>query len=150
LHADLARVAMAKRDWQAASERWQAVETKFPAYSPTYCDQSFALRMLQRFDEAEAVVLRGLALFPSSESLHAEFARIAMVRQDWPEAMARWEAVEKQFPRHVFAYAEPGQILRQLKRFDEAKAVLQRGLAMLPDAEGLLAELARVTVARGD
>lgn len=76
-------------------------------------------------------------------------ARIAVLREDWEEALRRWRAILAQFG-HVISYIGAAQALSNLGRYEEAEELLQEARYRFATDPGPLSEYARVAEARGD
>ncbi len=84
--------------WPTALSRWQELRQDFPAAEIGYAGLGAVLKRLRRFDEAEDVLARGMARFPRDDNIGVNHAWVAEDREDWPEAMRRWEALWQRFP----------------------------------------------------
>ena len=149
LLADYARNAEAARDWEQALSRWAEFRTQFPDNPMGYTGAAGCLRELKRFDEATALLLEGQSRNPNDPSLFVDQARIAEIQRDWDEARRRWSRVIERFPANWVGYSGAVGALRELRRFDEADAVLVAGQQQIPHEPVLLMDHARVAEARG-
>ncbi|WP_131113978.1 tetratricopeptide repeat protein [Lichenihabitans psoromatis] len=122
----------------------------FPERPHGYEAMARAYREQQRFDEADAILLRGRALFPAEASIASEYAATADMRGDWAEGLRRWQDVRTCFPKAAYGYAGVGASFRRLKRFDDADAVLVAGMAQYPNDENLAINHAWVADDRGE
>ena len=93
--AELAEIAMARKDWPEAVTRWQAVLEVRGKKPPrrAFRGLASALRRQGDIDGVAAVIQQGLAHYPEASEFSAELAKIATAREDWPEAVKRWQAV---------------------------------------------------------
>jgi tetratricopeptide (TPR) repeat protein len=89
--AESAWVAVARRDWPEALRRWQLVYEPNPERLDAAIGTVQALRMVGRFDEAEAMASEALTRFPDNADLAVEHAWTAVSREDWQAAAARLE-----------------------------------------------------------
>jgi tetratricopeptide (TPR) repeat protein len=86
-------------EWSEASNRWRHLANVFPnnPLGPTML--GFVLmRYLGQLDEAEAILTDGMRRFPNDMDVATQHARVADFRQDWPEAMRRWDALGTRWP----------------------------------------------------
>jgi len=137
-------------DWPEAAKRWQAFRDRFPDLAGGYAMGSIALRELERFDEADAVLLEGLQRHPANAELLGNYAGVAHTRQDLPEALKRWQAFHEKFPDDVVGYSIQGVVLREAGRYDEADTILLKGLQRYPTHPELLGNYAWVASKRLD
>jgi tetratricopeptide (TPR) repeat protein len=88
--------------------------------------------------------------FPKEIGGFLEYGRLAVRREDWVEALRRWQIVQDSFEDRTFGSLGRAQALIKLERYDEADEVLTAARVRFPTESGLLAELARCAQARGD
>jgi len=86
-------------DWKEASERWYALVSRFPDEKLGYAMVGFVwTKYLGRIDEAETLLLTGMRRFPDDIAIARQYARAADYRQDWGEALRRWDALAARWP----------------------------------------------------
>jgi tetratricopeptide (TPR) repeat protein len=140
---DLARLAEFRGDWATAERCWldfHAIET-----GNWWSHSALASAVMRqgRPDEAEAILQQALTRFPDEPSLLADHARVAESREDWDEAISRWEDVIARAPSHWAGYGGKVAALARLGRQDEANAALLDYGALLPDHPAALHDLGR-------
>jgi tetratricopeptide (TPR) repeat protein len=136
---EYAVVAQTQADWAEAARRWEVVRTRFPDHPAGYTHGAIALRNAAQLDEAEALLRQAIAFMPSDPSPAIEYAWAAATRRDWPEVARRWEFVRTKFPDHVGGYTGGATALREMKRFEEAGALLKIAMERFPrDAAPLI------------
>jgi tetratricopeptide (TPR) repeat protein len=140
LLVEYAFAAHMRLDWATAADRWKAARTQQPDHNIGYVLGAQCLRNLGQVDAAEAVLRTAIERFPDNAASLVEFAWTAHVRRDWTAAMDRWDAVAARFPNEVARYTGAGQALRELKRFDEAEALLTEAVTRYPNEIGPLIE----------
>ena len=139
-----------RREWDAASRRWQSYRDRFPDQVMGYAVGSISLVELGRFAEADTVLQQGLNLEPGHPELLGNYAWVAHRQSNWPEALTRWQTFRDHFPDNPAGYANLGVVLRELKRYDEADAVLLDGLRRHPAHPELVGNYAWVAYYRQD
>jgi len=87
---EYAWVAHHRRDWPEALKRWDAVSKEFPLHSSGPVGVGRVLLELNRLEEAEECVSVALKKFPNDRHIATVFASAASARQDWLEALRRW------------------------------------------------------------
>ena len=87
---EYAWVAHYRRDWSEALERWAAVSKEFPLHPSGSVGVGRVLLALNRLEEAEEHVSVAMKEFPNDRHLAAVFASIGSAREDWSEALRRW------------------------------------------------------------
>jgi tetratricopeptide (TPR) repeat protein len=88
--------------------------------------------------------------FPRSLAPALHFAHHAYQRQDWSEALHRYQVAIKRNPKDFRGYAGAAAALRGLGQFDESDALLHRARRRFPKAGGLQSQLAWNAMARKD
>jgi tetratricopeptide (TPR) repeat protein len=146
----LASVALKRGDYDAAAEHYAAVRRQFPGVWVGYTLGAQALIASDRLEEAEAVAEQAMKKFPEEIAGFLEYARLAVHREDWTEAMRRWTIIQDRFKDRVFGALGRAQALVKLGRYDEADEVITAARFRFSSDSGLLAESARCAQARGD
>jgi len=77
------------------------------------------------------------------------YARIAVERKDWVEALRRWNLVSERFG-YFGGYVGSAQALIQLGCYEDAEELLQQARYRFGTEPGPLSELARVAEAKSD
>ena len=149
-HLTLARVAMHRRDWTLARERWAKLRDAFPQYAEGFSGGAKAAVEAGRLDEAEALAQEAVARFPVFLWGHRIFARVAMHRRDWARARERWAKLRDVFPEHADGFSEGAKAAVEAGRLDEAEALAREAVARFPGHVGGHRMLARVAMHRRD
>ena len=100
-----AAIASSRRDWTTASQRWHDLKTRFPDHWPAYTGLAEALRESGEIEQADRLLAEANGRFSNNEWVAIAWARAAMERQDWDEALRRWGAVLERFPDNALAHA---------------------------------------------
>ena len=138
-----AEAASKARDWPEAVRRWRAILESHGDKTDAHIHLSKAYRYQGAFDAAETIVQAGLARQPGRD-LAIEYAEIAMARQNWAEALKRWQAVlalcGHQIP--AAAYAMMCRAHRKAGSAEAGRLLIGKGLALYPKNVQLLVERA--------
>lgn len=94
-----------------------------------------ALRNLARYDEADALLTDADLRFPINSTFWVEYARSADDRGDWEETLSRCKVIREQFPAVLWGYVGGANALDHLGRRDEARLLMEAGLAHVPADE---------------
>jgi len=111
----LAFVSQDKRAWAETAARWRTVRERFPDVSAGYLWGAFACNKFGQATEAEQIYRTGTMLFPDSPELAHEYANAAATRNDWREALKRWEAAARKFPNFAPVQLGAGRAAHQLQ-----------------------------------
>ncbi len=97
LFTEYAEVAMTRQDWTEAARRWQEVVDRCREATPTgvFVRMSTFFCQQGRYEEAERVISQGREWHPDEVALSMEFAEIAMFQKKWPEAIKRWQDLNR-------------------------------------------------------
>jgi tetratricopeptide (TPR) repeat protein len=121
-----AHLAARRGDLPVACDRWALVRATVPSLSEGYHHGAECLAKAERHVEADAVMQSAMQRFPEEAWPVRRFAALAHDRQDWPEAVSRWEALRQRFPEDADGYWRGAEALRGCGRDAEA-AALHRG-----------------------
>jgi tetratricopeptide (TPR) repeat protein len=146
----LGEIAQAKGDHDEAIQRHAGLRKRFPGVVQGYTRGALSLAAKNRLDEAEALAEEAMQRFPDDIGGFLEYARLAGRREDWPEALRRWQIVQGEFSTKSFGYMGRAQAMIRLGRYDEADALLADTRIRFPTESGPFAEAARCATARGD
>nr|WP_294554225.1 tetratricopeptide repeat protein [uncultured Rhodopila sp.] len=130
---DLARLAEMVRDWPAAERWWRASLVLDPGVARAYTGLASALREQGLLPAAEATLSGQFGRLGREPVLFVEYARLAELSKDWPEAGRRWENVLAQFPDVGEGYAGVARALREKGDLAAARDVLTTAAARFPN-----------------
>ncbi len=140
---DLARLSERRADWASAESWWRAYVALDSRHWWSYAALASAVCRQGRDAEAEAILHEGLARFPDQADLLAEYARFAETRNDWAEAIRRWDDVITRYPAAWAGYGGKVAALARMGHDAEADAALLAYGALLPEDPGALHDLGR-------
>jgi len=142
--SNYAWVATVRRDWAQAAIRWRQVRERFPLEREGYLREGQALAALLRDEEAEAMLVEGMARLPKDAELAHEHAWIAYRRHDAATAAARFAELRERFPEAKGGYTGGALALRDLFRLREAEALLEEAQRHFPDDPSFVLAHARI------
>ena len=145
----LAQIALAKGDHDQAILLYAQLRKRFPGTMEGYTSVAESLRQRNRLAEAESLAVKAMNQFHREVSPFLEYARVAVLREEWEEALKRWQPVREQFG-HVIGFVGSAQALTRLGRYREAEELLQEARYRFSTDPGPLSEYARVAEAKGD
>lgn len=109
-----------------------------------FVDAGSALRRSGRYDEADAMVARGLALFPGDKSLLYEHASSAHAAGRYTVAIERWEKALAADPDLAMCHAGLAANLRETGDLERAAVTIETALARFPVDLTVATEAARI------
>jgi len=145
-----AKMAMEAGDQTAALQFWQEALMRYPAFAKASHDALPLLIGLERFDEAEALMLEGLRLRPRDQFCAEGYALVAEKRGDIEVAIERWARVRKKFPGSAWAFIHGTNCLRQAGRLKAADKLNAASIRRFPDDQRVWMDRARIAEERGE
>lgn len=143
-------VAFQRGETDAALASWSNTSRAFPDHPAGAVYTAIALRTLNRFDEAEAVLADAEARFPGDPWPASDHAMLSNIRGDWSEASRRWVRFRTRFPDHPSGYIGAAWAFRGLRSYDLADILLAEGEKRFPGLPDLVRDRAGVAHDRGD
>lgn len=148
---------MEQEEWEEAAQKWQELTIRprlkqVPAAAWTKGGRAYRYQLL--FAEADEILSRGINIHPENIGLKMEFAEVAVDRQDWHEAVKRWQEVIdtsiEDVPSNVWA-----KLIRAL-RYDsvakqkQAESVAKQNLEVHQNSPTIATEFAYAAVDKQD
>jgi tetratricopeptide (TPR) repeat protein len=137
-------------DWATAERRWDELRARFPDQPASYTGAARALRERGHFDDADALLRLAQDRFPDVEGIAAEYGWLAHLRQDWPLAAARWQALRARFPDAPVGYTCGAIALREQHDIAGAEALLRDAIRRWPEDASVWQEHAWLAAAQRD
>ena len=109
-----AESARRRGDLIGAIGRWRRVRKDFPDAVEGFLEGAKCLIQAERLDKADALFRKAIRRFPDMQGLAFRWAALAERRQDWPQALARWQGAAERFPRALEALMGTVRVLCQL------------------------------------
>ena len=114
-----------------------------------FVDAGSALRRCDRFDEADAMLERGLGAFPGDRTLLFEYAMSAHNSGRYTVAIDRWQHALRSAPDLAMCHCGLAANLRETGCFEQARDAIATAVRLFPDDLVVLSEAARLADARG-
>jgi lipopolysaccharide biosynthesis glycosyltransferase/lipopolysaccharide biosynthesis regulator YciM len=146
----LGHVAKLRNDRCGALEYFEAASRSNPGHLNLQVEIGNTLRELHRFEDAEAVYRHVLEKEPKQVGAMIGLGHIAKQREEWPAALAQFEAVAGLQPENQSIQLEIAHTLREMDRLEEAEAHCQRLLERVPNHIGALVLLGAACQQRQD
>jgi tetratricopeptide (TPR) repeat protein len=116
----LARLADKRGDKEEAVLRWADTRRRFPLLPFGYQEGFRHLLAMDRYAEAETILLAAIDRFPTEAWPSVEYASLAHTRQDWTASAARWANVRERWPDRQDSYLRGAEALSALGQQNEA------------------------------
>jgi tetratricopeptide (TPR) repeat protein len=107
------------------------------------------LRRQKRFDEAAAVAIEALTLFPDDIGVSVELGWVQFGKEQYEDASKTFAKVLEADKRHEGALQGQIASLRLRGRYDEAMRRSERALAIIPRSPGILSEMGWLAFEQG-
>ncbi len=145
-----ARLAERSKDWPEAAKRWANVTGRFPMVWEAYCGRARALRQQGQMADARVVLEDAVARFPALPAPLHDLAQLAEAEQDWTTAEQRWRESLQLDASIWWAHTGLATALRQQKRTNEARRLLNATIERFPRERGPAIALARMAETEGN
>jgi tetratricopeptide (TPR) repeat protein len=144
-----AQTAYRRGDFEEALRRCKSMRRKFSHIAAGYTIATACLNDLGRLEEAEAMMEMAVRKLPRDLDVLVEYARYAVSRKDWNEAVRRWQLVSRE-SNDFLGLIGVAQALREMGRYDEAEEKALEAHTRFPKVMWPVVELATIASARGD
>ena len=139
-----AGLAIRRRDWDLAIDRWAKVRERFPHEPEGYAGGAVAMRELRQFDAAETLLEHAIRRFPAAPRPFLEYATVATRRGDWSVAVQRLKEARRYFPGNATIQSALHEAELRVAGDDTepgAADTLQAEPALAPDPNGAIREV---------
>jgi tetratricopeptide (TPR) repeat protein len=143
-------LAEARGDLLAYADRWRAISDRNPDLAWPQAGLGAALRKLGRLEQARDVLHAAQCRFPDDNQIGIETAWLMVDLGEHERAAALWQNFAARCPDRFEGPLGQATALRNLRRFDEADAVLLAAMPRFPALSVLAANYAVNADARGD
>ena len=148
---DLARRSFEAGDQTGAPDIWNQMHARFPILCLTSENALSLVLDLGLCDEADALIQEGRKRYPRYRRLYAaRFARVALRRGDFEEALRRCASLRRKYPSLPEGYGVAATSLVALGRHAEAEVLCGRGAVRLRNDFNLLVQHAHYASQRRD
>ena len=150
-----AKLAEASGDFETALVRWKYMrdvqpDPNHPCYQNGTISLGICLRRMGRLDEAETILQQFVDRFGVQEATIMELARVAEDREDWPEALTRWQQIRRRFPMLAEGYRGEIRALGKCGRADATDAIRFELMTRFNEELGFALDYARSAYEGGD
>lgn len=136
-------------NWETAREEYERAIRINPNYLPAQQYYAMNLIVRGRFDDALEKARRSLEVDPLLPVINANLAWFHYLAHDYEKAVEQARLTIEIEPNHFSAHWVLGITYGQMKRFDEALAVLQTAVQMSTERPFIVADLARILAETG-
>ena len=98
LMTECAAISVALGNWPDAIERLRALVSREPRRADIAVRLGETLLRAEKLDEAEQSLRDTMSRHPGEPGAHIQYGAVAARRNDWPEAIRRWEQGAQRFP----------------------------------------------------
>ena len=140
----------ARGDLPRAEAAYRAVLDEVPEHVPAVIRLAELLGQSERLEDAQEVVEAGLLVAPDSPPLLAQRGTFRLIAGDPDGAVEDLRAAIDLNPEFIEARIRLSELFAQSQRLEEAREVIEGGLAVLPDAPPLVAQRGVLRLFGGD
>ncbi len=115
-----------QQEWELAVETHRRTAGINPDFAPLYNQLGYALRFLGRYDEAEVVFKKYMALIPTDPNPLDSYAELLMKMGRHEESIEQYRAALAIKPDFIFSHSGIATNLNFLGRYEEARAELRQ------------------------
>ena len=131
-------------DWRRAETAYRRAIELNASYPTAHSMYAMYLVAMKRFEEATQHMKRAAELDPSSLAIHTGVGRVLLYARRYADAAAQYSKTLEMDPKFAQALFDFGFTRAAQGRFDEAIALLDRGLKSAGEDAGALAQIAYV------
>lgn len=135
-------VAHRRGEFTDAARRFARIRIDLPDHPVGFTGGAMALRDSGDFAGADALLREAMEVFPDEPGPVLDYAWVAQIGRDWPEAAQRWQQVRERHGTYSVGYTAGAGALRELGRVEEAAALLEDAAARFPDEAAPVVERA--------
>ncbi len=143
-------IAFGKGESETAAERLTELTDEFPDHAPALSDLGLVLTRLDRFSEAEKVLVRAINLLPGVAGFHLNLANVYKGMSMLADAEEHARAAIHHRHDYAEAYRLLSEILSEDGRTDEAEEMARRANQLSPNDPRSLYRLAEALNAAND
>jgi predicted Zn-dependent protease len=139
---ELAWLSFIRNDFAESVARWDSVRDRFPNLVSGYTDAVKPLSQLNRFAEAEHLLVEAALRFPHDFAPAFELASLALRRRDWARANRLFAVLRIRFPDRVASYGGGIVALRELRLHADAERIAVAAAERFPNDPTLRIDMA--------
>jgi len=145
----LSRVYVRNNEYDRAEDLFKQIDRVFPHAPLNIYHQAVARINQKRFDEAEEVIHKGLAVIPQSGKLYGLLGVVHQAKNRGDEAVQAYRRAIALTPAVASHYQWLGQLLYARKSFEAAEPVFAQLAAMSPEHVDAHTKLGLIALNRG-
>lgn len=119
-----ATLAIHRQEWDMAENYLKDARDKHPDNLQTWMKSAECAEGNGDLEQAEAFYERACLCAPSQVAPFIQYAELYMRKEQWEEALIRWEAVREYFPKNQAGYIRAAHAARNLGRPKEARQLV--------------------------
>jgi len=133
LHENFAEFLESGGDLKGAGAQWHEVLELLPRSCEPYYQEGRVLSELDRWDEAEAALLKAVRLRPRLAEAWYELGGVHLATEKFESALQNYNRARELDPQNATYYAFAGKALSKLNRQSEAVQFYRQAIQMQPD-----------------
>lgn len=125
--------AVDQQNWDAAYQYWSEIQVADPDNDWVELKLGNILIELERYDEAERLILDNVQVYPNRPYGHIDLARIAEYQEQWDIAIQRWEMIISKFSDYEWTFHSYAMFLIKIGNRNQAERYFLMDIANYPD-----------------
>jgi FkbM family methyltransferase len=128
INAHIGEMEMMREEWSKAVQIWAEFRRRYPNSSQGYFRGISALIKCGEIEAAESLIEKGLTLFPNDFGMLAKAGEMAMIRNEWNNAIFIWKVYRQKFSKSPIGYVSGIKSLIHNGHYEQAEKVLKKGI----------------------
>lgn len=124
-HNLLATNYFGQQEWEMAVLEYERAAEINPEFSPLYNQLGYALRFLERYDDAEKIFKKYTELIPDDPNPYDSYAELLLRTGRFSQSLAYYQKALRKNPYFFPAYGGVASVHNYLGEYDEARILLQ-------------------------
>jgi len=137
-------------NWEVAEEAFQRAVSLLPGFADTYQTYAWFLTAMDRTEEAQAMIKRGLEFEPLAPSMYTTASNVFYMARLHDQAIAQNQKALELSPKYPLALSQIGWSYLQTGRFEEAIEHMEQSVGLSPDNTQLLWMLGHAYAVAGE
>ncbi|MBQ9536896.1 MAG: tetratricopeptide repeat protein, partial [Desulfovibrionaceae bacterium] len=132
-HIVYAQAAERRKEWDEALERWKRVSIKYSERAEGLIGVARVYDKLKLYSQMESYAQKAIEKFPDNANCQIVYAQAAERREDWDNALDRWQHVSINHSDKSEGFIGAAQACDKLKLYSQMESYAQKAIKKFPD-----------------